>query len=493
MKKTLLLLLGLLLIAILSLFCFSSKVNGIKSDLISKSNNLYESNGMNWVQTSIKGNGYESTRNLILRGVAPNAALRQKAEALAKKVDGVYSVDNQIVVAKPKIAAPKLDVETVTPTPYIILASKDTQNNLILSGYVDNKESHKKIVLEAKKIFGNNRVIDNLKEAKGAPNAWDSSTILALNKLSKLDYGEFNIKDNLLTIKGHVASNSIKEDILNSTRNELNKGYNFVDNIEAPKAKVVKQNIVTPYVINATKDSENKIILNGYIGSEENHKKVIEKIVSLYGEGNYIDNLKVAQKAPKEWESTIEELLEELSKLDYGTFSIKDSSINLKGFASSQSLKSNIISESNSIDSSYIKHYSIDIPKPKVEKSKAKSCQDSFKKLLKGHKILFKYNKSIVRKSSYPLLNQVAKVAKSCPNSKIIIEGHTDNIGDKKYNRKLSYARANAVKRYLMKKGIANSRLKAVGFGELRPIASNKTKRGREKNRRIELKVKGVK
>ena len=68
------------------------------------------------------------------------------------------------------------------------------------------------------------------------------------------------------------------------------------------------------------------------------------------------------------------------------------------------------------------------------------------------------------------------------------IEGHTDNIGTKEYNQKLSERRAKSVANYLIDKGVDSSKVTTEGFGFSRPIADNKTKEGRAKNRRTEMK-----
>ena len=69
------------------------------------------------------------------------------------------------------------------------------------------------------------------------------------------------------------------------------------------------------------------------------------------------------------------------------------------------------------------------------------------------------------------------------------IGGHTDNVGDNYSNQKLSEARANVVRTYLLEKGIAPGRITAVGYGETRPVASNDTPEGRQQNRRTEVKI----
>jgi outer membrane protein OmpA-like peptidoglycan-associated protein len=95
--------------------------------------------------------------------------------------------------------------------------------------------------------------------------------------------------------------------------------------------------------------------------------------------------------------------------------------------------------------------------------------------------------KDIIQKVSYPKLDVVVKVLKSDTALQISIEGHTDNKGNAVANLKLSAKRAQAVKNYLIKKGIAPSRINAQGFGDAKPIASNATPASRAKNRRVEL------
>jgi OmpA-OmpF porin, OOP family len=81
------------------------------------------------------------------------------------------------------------------------------------------------------------------------------------------------------------------------------------------------------------------------------------------------------------------------------------------------------------------------------------------------------------------------KIFKEYPNSKFILEGHTDSDGSNALNQTLSENRAAAVKAYLVENGIGADRLKAVGFGETQPIASNKTAKGKAQNRRVVVKL----
>lgn len=102
--------------------------------------------------------------------------------------------------------------------------------------------------------------------------------------------------------------------------------------------------------------------------------------------------------------------------------------------------------------------------------------------------IYFDTNKATIKPNSRPVLDNAVEYMKKNPGVKLEVQGHTDSVGADAYNMKLSEARAAAVKKYMTDKGIAADRLETKGFGESRPAASNATKEGRAKNRRIEFK-----
>ena len=101
----------------------------------------------------------------------------------------------------------------------------------------------------------------------------------------------------------------------------------------------------------------------------------------------------------------------------------------------------------------------------------------------------FETNKAVLKEGSFPSLDQLAELMKRNKDMTIIIEGHTDSVGNPESNRILSQNRANAIKAYLEKKGIESNRIKAVGLGDKNPATSNKTEEGRMINRRVEVRV----
>lgn len=103
-------------------------------------------------------------------------------------------------------------------------------------------------------------------------------------------------------------------------------------------------------------------------------------------------------------------------------------------------------------------------------------------------KIFFEVNRAVIKSESFDLLNEIARVLDENPQLlKIRIEGHTDSDGSEAYNLKLSQSRASAVMTYLVEQGVQADRLEAVGFGESRPLDTNRTSEGKAANRRVEF------
>ncbi|MEL7542953.1 MAG: OmpA family protein [Pseudomonadota bacterium] len=123
------------------------------------------------------------------------------------------------------------------------------------------------------------------------------------------------------------------------------------------------------------------------------------------------------------------------------------------------------------------------------ERIYADDCQDYFEDLLADNTINFAVASAQIEEDSFDLLEKLSFVASRCPGTSIDIAGHTDSDGSRASNQRLSERRALSVVRFLQRNDVPGSRVRAIGFGEERPIASNATASGRRANRRIEFVV----
>jgi OOP family OmpA-OmpF porin len=121
-------------------------------------------------------------------------------------------------------------------------------------------------------------------------------------------------------------------------------------------------------------------------------------------------------------------------------------------------------------------------PTPVAASSKVTYAADAF----------FDFNKSVIKPEAKAKLDDLVDKIKAINLEVIIAVGHTDAVGSDEYNQKLSMRRSNAVKAYLINKGVDKTRIYTEGKGEKQPVADNSTKEGRAKNRRVEIEVVGA-
>ncbi len=119
----------------------------------------------------------------------------------------------------------------------------------------------------------------------------------------------------------------------------------------------------------------------------------------------------------------------------------------------------------------------------------AKACEQQFAAALNQYKVRFDTAQDILSPASQTALDALVATARQCPDGQLEVDGYSDNTGKAAFNLALSTRRAEAVVTYLAQHGVTAEHLKAVGFGEANPVASNDTPEGQAQNRRIEIKV----
>jgi OOP family OmpA-OmpF porin len=126
-------------------------------------------------------------------------------------------------------------------------------------------------------------------------------------------------------------------------------------------------------------------------------------------------------------------------------------------------------------------------PKPAPEKPKPVAEKITF-----AADVFFDFDKSVIKPEGKSKLDDVSNKVRGINLEVVIAIGHADSTGSDAYNQRLSVRRAEAVKAYLVSKGIEGNRVYTEGKGEKQPVADNKTREGRAKNRRVEIEVIGT-
>ena len=246
---------------------------------------------------------------------------------------------------------------------------------------------------------------------------------------------------------------------------------------------------VEPYNTVFVLSEKGELKLQGYAPSSKDLEKIetaIEEFAFLQSSKN---ELKLARGQAKNWDQAIAASLEAIKYLDHGTAGVIDELFYLEGFVSDQATLDAIKKQVGvKLPKGLSRNIKVKISSPVLDEQ-ALNCQTGFDRLLKKDTIHFRIGSARLHENSFGLLNEIADVANSCPGARLAIIGHTDSSGDLKLNKNLSLMRARTTLAYLSGRGLPYTRMRAIGMGESRPIASNATEAGRYKNRRIEIKV----
>lgn len=253
-----------------------------------------------------------------------------------------------------------------------------------------------------------------------------------------------------------------------------------------------------PLATNATADiADGKVTLTGEVPSEEARAALVDAAVAAWGEGNVIDQLTVGGGAADTFGaaglSALAGLFGSLQKaLPSGSAVLAQpaagdpTTLTITGeasdAASAQALEANATGLS-SAEVAVTDQVTVAAPAPD-------EVEQAINEALELKPILFETASATILPASNRQLDRIARLIKQAGNVRITIQGHTDGDGDAGANQLLSEQRARAVRRALISRGVNKRRLRAVGFGESQPIASNDTEAGKQRNRRVIFVVK---
>ena len=262
MGRLLIILLGLIALAILAFFCINKHGPVIEDDLVTRTQQALDDDNRSFAKVAIDG------RDLILTGIAPDEAARERAGELAREVDGVRTVDNQLTLAqavpepapavvntpesKPEpepvphfeVKEPQpLDTQPaalfpVTPSPYHTEITFK-EGKVVLAGLVADESSRLWLINRAKEQFGANNVVDQMTIAYGAPQGWHTTVEVALINLGALESGKATLVDNNLTVTGFASGTRIADQVKSEITGGISSNFTGSYDISANEPEPV--------------------------------------------------------------------------------------------------------------------------------------------------------------------------------------------------------------------------------------------------------------
>ncbi len=306
-----------------------------------------------------------------------------------------------------------------------------------------------------------------------------------------IDWARVGISGRDITLSGAAPSAELR-DMAEEIARSACSGVRTVENTIAVAQPVPAAVPSSPYEMNIILEG-GEVVLSGMVPDEETRKAVVQAAEQRVGADKVRDRIQIVSGAPAGWRVAALDVAALLDRFSRMSATMVDTDVRISGVVDSEATRSQVEqSLTAALPGGYSHRYDIVVPEPQPVAepvAAADNCQQQFDELLAERSIHFKTSSARISNKSYALLDELARVASECPEARIRIEGHTDSRGGERMNLKLSQARAESVVRYLIGKGIAASRLAAVGYGESRPVADNGTAAGQARNRRIEFNV----
>jgi OOP family OmpA-OmpF porin len=226
-----------------------------------------------------------------------------------------------------------------------------------------------------------------------------------------------------------------------------------------------------------------KVVVAGVVPDEATRIAVLTRLRDLYGAERVVDQLSLGPVvAPPQWGQHVQRLISpSLKQVSHGQLSIQGQTVDLRGEVGNEAQRQQLVSEvAQALNPTYSVRNGLRV---------AVREQALVDQALGQRIIEFEAGSAVLRPEGLKILDEMAQALSQLQGQRIEVIGHTDALGHRQGNISLSLARAQAVKSYLVSKGLPAERLQTSGMGPDQPVASNDNEAGRARNRRIEFRV----
>jgi OmpA-OmpF porin, OOP family len=405
---------------------------------------------------------------------------------------------------------------------------------VILSGYAPSDDAREAAVQAARAKFPNRRIDNRIEVAAGAPDGWKRCFDGGLAGLAKAGNGRMQMSDRRLDVSGSTEDEDISTSVPNEVRQQVGQSCEATTRIA--------------YNAGTEPDNEwraawngTQVVLDGEVTSQAAKAQLAQNAGRYFPGAQIVDRMRVTENRSRAWPATADQGLKMLATLRSGEARLARRGLTIAGEAKDAGVVNAIRDQlERDIAKGYTGRESINVrtdsalwseqeARRKAEEdarrvadldrqrkteddqrkrddeerrrreladrqqkdNAAKSCQSGLQRIAREGILKFERASANLDRESNDTLDQLAGTAKACPGLKIEIEGHTDSEGTPERNQRLSDRRAQAVVDFLIKRGVDQAQLQAIGYGETRPLAPNDTTENRAKNRRIEFTVRG--
>jgi len=372
-------------------------------------------------------------------------------------------------------------IETPPPPvdPYVWQATKSSDGQIAITGHVPTPQLQRYLAVRA----GEGADTD-VQVSPGAPDGFVSDALAALTAVQTLTTGKAEFDGHTWSITGEVPTKQTADSVVGSLETAETDVEFWKTSIEVPVipektpveeaveptpksvAEVEEPKPLYPFAARLTEDG---IVMSGQVPAA-----ATRSYLSVIAGGASPNGLRIAENPPENFILDAVAGLRALQNLDEGRLQHSETGWSLAGLARTEGNRSGALA---AIGSDWDTEIALMAPET--------VCQEDLEILSEENGILFAPASARITEDSRQTIEHVVEILSDCPETAIHVEGHTDSDGDEQANLILSLARSEAVIAELVNRGISDTRLYAVAYGESLPIAPNTTSAGKSRNRRI--------
>jgi OmpA-OmpF porin, OOP family len=413
-------------------------------------------------------------RDITFAGEATDEAIAERIRRnLKANIPQVYRLTETITAPKPAATG---------PAGGYVMAIAHGSDGVELSGYVPSEAARAALVDAVKARFPGRPVTDKLEVLAGAPDGWQQCIVAGLAALPRLSSGKAVLTNKILTVTGETDDFGTAETVPADVKAAA--GQTCQTTVDVKFTGQARSDLVWSVV----HERQGYVELSGEAPTQAARRLVLQGAQRAFPGESINDQMSVVGGADEPWATAALKGIAQLAALRRGEARLEGKVLTLRGTAENATVAERVtVAVTSGLPAGVTGK--ADVGYLTETERQADQCESLMRATMARGVINFERAKADLTRDSTETLRELADIANACPAFRIEIEGHTDAEGTDERNQRLSDRRAQAVADYLVRLGVAPSRLTTVGYGATRPIADNDTDAGRARNRRIEFVV----
>ena len=320
----------------------------------------------------------------------------------------------------------------------------------------------------------------------------------AVLKAEGMGWAHVRMEGQRAIVSGAAPSEALRAQAASLVLSSSGPGGEYAGGVTKVINELVVGPAVSPYTWGVRR-SPAGVSLTGHVPSDAARAALVQRARQAFGVAPQ-DTMRLSGGAPKgDWQRVALIAIEQAAKLDAGEARLVDNRLVVIGEGVEGAVAEITARVAQPPAPGFtatadvtVRGRGLGIPELEgvdLKSGSPEACTTAFARLMQNNVINFALDSDVIDPKSAPLLQSLIRVAVRCDGASIEVSGHTDSTGDAATNFALSQRRANAVRRYLIERGVHQERITAQGFGSTRPVADNATPEGQAQNRRIDFTV----